>query len=236
MSETFIPEYGTTNKLPRGDSLFNCMMALVAAFVIIAGVWSNFKSAHHIPTIPKASSTVYIDIDGKGHCSGVYLGNNLVLTAAHCAGDKLTVETDLGFKAEAPTLWVNKDYDLMLISFDPHGGVASAHLACRKPIEGERVTASGNPRWARFLKTYGYVAGADRQVGDTNVLTPLDITMLPGMSGGPVFDAAGDIIGINDAVMVSPIQAGPFSAGVATGIAFMVPSYVACRLMGEGRS
>jgi hypothetical protein len=84
-----------------------------------------------------------------------------------------------------------------------------------------------------MIQAPGWVAGETRSWSDNPEVTPLIAPVLWGMSGGPVYDARGEIIGINDMVTLGPVYGGLAGRiGVsATGIGWMVPSYVACRLM-----
>jgi serine protease Do len=214
------------------------LLAAAVGFAMLGFNLLRDLPAPTAPVAPKSSSTVYIAIGDRGHCSGVYLGNNLVLTAAHCQGkdgEKLNVKTDKGLNSFAEKLWANEKRDFMLLkvsSFDDR--VQTAHLACRKPVEGEEVVASGNPYAQKWIKTYGHVAGPDRPIDD-QMETPLDITILPGMSGGPVFDKAGEVIGLNDALLPAPILGNtPFPSASVSGIGFMVPSYIVCELLSLG--
>jgi S1-C subfamily serine protease len=213
----------------------------VVAFALTLAVFLPFSKLPALfgdlgPT--KASSTVYIDIDGHGHGSGVYLGHGLVLTAAHVANadvKKLTVKTNKTGEYEAKLIWSIKSADVALIDIGENAdsSIAASPLACRKPVEGELVRSEGNPLGEKWLKTWGRVAGETGPRYDNDALTPLDMTILPGVSGGPVFDKDGYVIGLNDAVMLMPLLGSPFGGAQVTGIGYMVPSYVACRFMGR---
>jgi len=70
------------------------------------------------------------------------------------------------------------------------------------------------------------------QVLDKDAGTPLftaDITIFPGMSGGPVFDDRGAVVGFSDAVATVPTVGG----GGFLPISFIVPAASACLLLGR---
>lgn len=193
-------------------------------------------SAIHAPDKSLASSVVILE-SGPAHGSGVHLGNGLILTAQHVAKIKhLRVRTEHGATAPTRVLWSNDLYDLALLQIDAPLAplnLKSSRLSCALPKSGAEVTLAGNPLDLEFVSTYGRIAGPPRMWGDTLVI-PVSSTMIWGMSGGPAFNSNGDVVGINDMVMLGPVFAmGGAIAQSAEGIGFIVPSRVACILMGR---
>jgi S1-C subfamily serine protease len=182
-----------------------------------------------------ASPTVYVAIGDEGHGSGVYIGKGLVLTAGHVASndEPLKVVAN-GTNYAAKVLWVNKEHDLALLEIPTDAPIKAAKLACREPIVGERIFSEGSPLNVGYIRVPGWVAGTTR-LWNENTVTPLIAPVLWGMSGGPVYDEAGDILGINDMVTLGPVYGMGGQIGVsAEDIGWMVPSSVACHLMGRG--
>lgn len=59
-------------------------------------------------------------------------------------------------------------------------------------------------------------------------VVPVNGTMIPGMSGGPEFNASGEIAGINVGTMMMSNEMG---FGTFTGYGFIVPSSAICQLL-----
>lgn len=163
----------------------------------------------------------------NGHGSGVHVGHGYIITAAHVVLDKpARIKLDDGSVQEAETLWVNSDYDLALLK-TPETMHASA-LDCRVPGIGEVIRASGNPGLLEFVSSEGKIAGAERNLGKWKRALPTDMTIVMGMSGGPVFAQDGRVIGISVGVMVAALG-GMYPT--LTGFGFIVPSAALCDLM-----
>lgn len=96
---------------------------------------------------------------------------------------------------------------------------------------GEPVFAIGNPFSLEFTVTAGIVSGIDResQGGVSNRpvrgVIQTDAAVNPGNSGGPLFNAAGEVIGINTAVE------NPTGQRVFVGVGFAVSSNTALRFI-----
>ena len=166
------------------------------------------------------AETVIVRVaDGVG--SGVILGPNTVLTAAHVTDqDTATIETHDGQKVQAKVtfIWKQDDFAILRTVETLHEPVAT--LAIRAPCDGETVTAIGDALdMVPWFVSRGVVANTHVPAfGDkfSPDLVAADLTLVPGMSGGPVFNADGEVIGLSDAVM-------PFRLGI-TRVSFIVPS------------
>lgn len=201
-------------------------LSAVLALAFIAAVSLGVVPA---PEGKPAGSVVKI-IEGKSHGSGVHIGNGFVLTAAHVVGKSKTADLKLddGTTRKAEVLWTNKGYDIALIRTSS-AGMAASVLACRSPNDGETITARGNPTILEFVDSYGRVAGNAREVGPWGSVIITDITTVPGMSGGGVFDASGHLIAITVGVMSAPAGMFPSLSGFGTA----VPGSTICSLMGR---
>lgn len=175
-----------------------------------------------------AESVVKIWAD-RGHGSAVHIGNGYYLTAAHVVGDytEMNIKTGLGDEGSGVVLWSAKEYDVALIKSDDVMPEASS-LDCRNLEIGEAVSLKGNPLNLEFQTTWGRISGASVTVGPWKVAVPVDATLGAGMSGGPVFDAAGNLVGLNVGAMVQRMG----FAGSLVGISYIVPSAEICGLLG----
>lgn len=181
-----------------------------------------------------------IDQAGKeqtGTCSGVYIGNGVVITAKHCTdpeGNKLKSASVIfdngGTLVDAPSfdatvIWAADKADIAAFKISVNTNVKSAELACRDPKIGETIEVVGNPLGVDFVHTWGRVAGVVRTSPDgEEYLVPVDVAIASGNSGGPVYDAFGKVLGIADAVIQGQ---APFGPGVGH-VDLMVSSQAAC--------
>jgi serine protease Do len=135
--------------------------------------------------------------------SGIVLEEGKVLTNAHnVRGDKVTVTFADGRAAEGTVAGQDVDGDLAVISVDT-GGVPALPWADDAAAEiGTAVFALANPGGRGLRVTFGFVSGVERTfrgprgrriTGSLEHTAPL----LPGSSGGPVLNAAGQLLGIN---------------------------------------
>lgn len=198
----------------------------IIGFALAASYW--IASVATAKPAPKAGSVVKI-INGPGHGSGVHIGNGYILTAAHVTKGAESVEvlSDDGKTTKAEILWSSSAYDVTLLRADIKA--KASPLSCREPYEGEAIRASGNPYDQKFVSASGHVAGAASEYSPWKRVFVVGTTMVHGMSGGPTFDARGNVIGINVGVMV-------VSVGMASYVAsfgYIVPSSSICGLMGR---
>ncbi len=109
--------------------------------------------------------------------------------------------------------------DLALLKIDGHGsGFPWVKLAGNPPRVGDWVLAVGNPFGLGGTVTSGIVSARGRDIGAAGPddFIQIDAAVNRGNSGGPTFNLAGEVIGVNTAI-VSP-------SGGNVGIAFAIPS------------
>lgn len=195
------------------------LIGLLSLIVLIA-----FGVVSHMPRLP--GETVKIVLPA-GHGSGVHIGDGYVITAAHVVGVNATVSITLDDGSEQPetVLWSNKEYDVAFVRTE--ATMNSAHLSCRVPDQHELIYAEGSPLNMDFLRTNGRIAGFVREIGPWKSAVPVDMTIIMGMSGGPVFDSRRNVVGINIGVAVAPVG---FAVSI-TGIGVIVPGRTICDLL-----
>ncbi|MDR6939289.1 trypsin-like peptidase domain-containing protein [Arcanobacterium hippocoleae] len=167
-------------------------------------------------------------IDEKGHV----LTNDHVISGAKEVWIKLAD----GRLFEAKLDGTDPATDLAVISFkNPPADLTVAALGTSQDLQvGEAVAAIGNPLGLSSTMTSGIVSALDRPVQTINkdakdpnsarVVTnaiQLDAAVNPGNSGGPVFDAAGRVIGI--ASSIATVRATEHAPGGSIGLGFAIP-------------
>lgn len=143
-------------------------------------------------------------VNGWSHGSGIVIANGRILTNAHnIRGEEMTVAFADGRSARAKVLGADVDGDLAVLEADT-SGVAALNWAADEsaPAVGQPVFAVSNPGGRGLRVTFGLVSGTSRSFrgprgrrisGSLEHTAPL----LPGSSGGPVVNAAGELLGIN---------------------------------------
>src|SRR5258707_1050643 len=135
--------------------------------------------------------------------SGIVLAEGRVLTNAHnVRGDQVTVTFADGRTAEGSVAGRDVDGDLAVIDVDTGAAPALPWADGVSASIGTPVFALANPGGRGLRVTFGFVSGIDRSfrgprgrriTGSVEHTAPL----LPGSSGGPVVNAAGQLLGIN---------------------------------------
>ena len=136
----------------------------------------------------------------RGAGAGVLAGDGLVLTSHHVVarGRSFKVKLDDDASYEAHVLAYEPETDLALLEI-PANGRPSAVFSKREPCPGELVFAFGHPWGQRAVLTGGVlsaVTSARTRRGEIPVLRT-DARLAPGNSGGPLLNAAGEVIGLN---------------------------------------
>ena len=168
---------------------------------------------------------------GGGVGSGVVIaGDGLVLTNSHVVGGARRVRLSFagGGQAEARVLGDDPDTDLALLRTELPAGTPAAVLGDSKALKrGQLVVAIGNPLGFESTVTAGIVSALGRSLRATSGrliddVIQTDAALNPGNSGGPLVSTAGEVVGINTA-MISRAQ----------GICFAVASNTAVFVLGE---
>jgi S1-C subfamily serine protease len=173
-------------------------------------------------------------ISGRG--SGFIAdGNGRVVTNYHVVAGATRVTLQLldGTRVPARVVGTDRANDLTVLAAEiPAGERPAATLGDSDAVApGEPVIAIGSPFGFAHTITAGIVSGVDREFREPRERRPIpgliqtDAAINPGSSGGPLFNAAGEVIGINS-MGVSPGLGG-------VGVAFAVPVNAAKRLLAE---
>jgi S1-C subfamily serine protease len=146
-------------------------------------------------------SVVVIHADNKLG-AGVFIDQNHILTAEHVidAVNSVTVTTLAGNTYAANVVAVDKDKDLALLGVKANGEkIRPIPFAAAYTI-GQTAIAIGHPDGLNYSVSKGIISNADRKLDSSGAkLIQIDTAISPGNSGGPLVDAAGNLIGIVDA-------------------------------------
>ncbi len=143
--------------------------------------------------------------------SGTIVTNNHVIEDA----DQITVKLNNGEEHDAEIIGRDPNTDLALIKLKSEGNFPAVPLGNSEALRvGEWVIAIGSPFGLEHTVTAGIVSAKGRVIGsgpyDDFIQT--DASINPGNSGGPLLNMAGEVIGINTAIIAG-----------GNGIGFAVP-------------
>jgi serine protease Do len=128
------------------------------------------------------------------------------------------VKTDDGTEYTAKVVGTDKKTDLALIKVDAKKDFAFVKFGDEQARVGDWVVAVGNPFGLGGTVTAGIVSARGRDIGagPYDDYIQIDAPINKGNSGGPAFNANGEVIGVNTAIY-SP-------SGGSVGIGFDIPA------------
>ena len=147
--------------------------------------------------------------------SGIVITNNHVIEGAN---DITVILTD-GTKLKAEVVGKDAKVDVAVLKVKPEHVLKSVPFGdSDKARVGDAVMAVGNPFGLGGTVTAGIVSARNRNIdsGPYDNYIQTDASINKGNSGGPLFDMAGEVIGINTAIL-SP-------SGGSIGIGFATPA------------
>ena len=153
----------------------------------------------------------------QGAGSGVIISEDgYILTNNHVVEDASEVHVTLsdGRELEAKVVGLDPKTDLAVLKVDDGDHLPAARMGDSEALRvGDQVLAVGNPFGLGHTVTSGIVSAKDRVIGagpyDDFIQT--DASINPGNSGGPLFNMAGEVVGINTAII-------PYGQGIGFAI------------------
>ncbi|SDC42969.1 S1C family serine protease [Actinokineospora iranica] len=192
-------------------------VSAIAAKVLPSVVQVNVRTA----TAEGVGSGVVLSSDGR------ILTNNHVVQGAR----EIQIVFSDGKTAAAEVVGTDASTDLAVVRAEGVQGLTPAELGDSSQVRvGDEVIAVGSPAGLQGTVTTGIVSALDRDVtipsgrgsrGVSYQAIQTDASINQGNSGGPLFDTAGRVIGVNSAIY-SPVSSPDGAAG-SVGIGFSIP-------------
>jgi len=205
-------------------SLAPLVRSVAPVVVGIAVTEQGAPAPDTVPVIPGDSGGQHRAIPPVSQAAGsgfIIASNGMIVTNDHVIAGASRIVVTLNDGAQYPARVVGADdlTDIAVIKITSSQSLPVAHWANSNRAQvGDWVLAAGNPFALGNSFTLGIISAEGRDIGDGpfDHFLQLDAAINPGNSGGPAFDMAGDVIGINSAI-VSP-------SGGSVGIGFAIPS------------
>ncbi len=172
----------------------------------------------------------------QGQGSGFFISSDGYIVTNHHVVDgaiKVEIVSEDGEILEAKIIGTDPGADLALLKVESSKPFPFVPLGRSEVKPGDWVIAIGNPFGLGGTVTAGIVSarGRDIGLGAYDNFVQIDAPVNKGNSGGPAFNQAGEVIGVNTAIF-SP-------SGGSAGIAFAIPAKtvenVVSQLKAKGR-
>lgn len=170
----------------------------------------------------------------KGHGTGFHIGNGYVISAAHVVAPNgaalpmRAIDSDKRVR-NLSMLWATKVYDIALLKIDNWQSMRAIDLDCDTAPVGRSISAHGYPESYGRQTMNGFVSSIPQTVTVWKTVIGMDLTILPGMSGGPVLAEDNRAIGVT----VSSHSIPSMISVTPTGLSFAVPISTVCQLLGR---
>ena len=166
----------------------------------------------------------------RGTGSGfIVKADGVVLTNAHVVADASEVTVKLKDKREfkAKVVGIDKLSDVAVLKIEAKDLPTVKIGDPKNSRVGEWVVAIGSPFGFENTVTAGIVSAKSRSLPDEGYVPFLqtDVAINPGNSGGPLFNLAGEVIGINSQIYSR--------SGGYQGLSFAIPIDVAMKVEGQ---
>ena len=163
----------------------------------------------------------------QGQGSGfIITSDGTILTNAHVVADasELTVKLSDRREFKGKVLGVDRRADIAVVKIDA-SGLPTVKLGDPSKLKvGEWVAAIGSPFGLENTVTAGIVSAKSRSLPDEGYVPFIqtDVAINPGNSGGPLFNMAGEVVGINSQIYSR--------TGGYMGLSFSIPIDVAVKI------
>ncbi|WP_423460616.1 DegQ family serine endoprotease [Ottowia sp. VDI28] len=175
--------------------------------------------------MPGQQGSQQVPVRGQG--SGFIISpDGLIMTNAHVVRGAKDVTVKLTDRREfkAKVLGADPKTDIAVLKIDARG-LPTVPLGSSKNLQpGEWVLAIGSPFGFENSVTAGVVSAKGRSLPDDSAVPFIqtDVAVNPGNSGGPLFNSAGEVVGINSQIYSR--------SGGYQGLSFSIPIELAVRV------
>jgi len=184
------------------------LFGLTFLLTLVSPAWGEEFGGHSYEMAKAATVEILVNghLDGSGWIADP---QGLVLTAGHVIkspGQKLEISSSSLGRKEAKVVAVDLGHDLALLSIEPRKeGYPALKLAEKCPSPGTMVFAIGAPLYRHGVLMPGRIASAETAfeyyADRFNEVTLISAMAPGGMSGGPWLNMAGEVVGVQSAVM-----------------------------------
>jgi serine protease Do len=167
---------------------------------------------------------------GMAQGSGFFISSDgYIVTNNHVVdhATDVTITTSEGKTIPARVVGTDPKTDLALLKVKEGSDYPYVSFSSQTPRVGDWVIAVGNPFGLGGTVTAGIVSARGRDIGDGpyDDFLQIDAPVNHGNSGGPTFNAQGEVVGVNTAIF-SP-------SGGSVGIGFAITSDVAKNVIAQ---
>jgi len=195
------------------------------------GPFGEFFRRFGIPVPPQGGEqgggAPFVPQPMQGVGSGFIISaDGLILTNAHVVDGADEVRVKLSDKREfdAKVLGADARTDVAVLKIEATGLPAVKIGDPSKTRVGEWVAAIGSPFGLEHTVTAGIISAKSRNLPDERLVPFIqtDVAVNPGNSGGPLFNLAGEVVGINSMIYSR--------TGGYMGVSFAIPIDVAMKV------
>ncbi len=187
-----------------------------------------------------APAVAHLEVEGasgrRGSGSGfAFTPDGLILTNSHVVHGARRIRATFadGLARDADLIGADADTDVAVIRI----GAANLHAvtlgSSRNLRAGQLAIAIGNPFGFAHTVTAGVISALGRSLRGENGrliddVLQTDAALNPGNSGGPLVDSAGQVIGVNTAII-------PMAQGISFATAIDTVRWVVLQLLRDGK-
>jgi serine protease Do len=213
------PHSVAAERIPHFAGFADLVRAVKPGVIAVLARTTETDFASRGPGSPEGQRSRFSLSQGSGF---FITDDGYAVTSNHVVKGSMSVEihTDDGEIYKARVIGTDAASDLAVIKVDARRNFLPVKFAEQPPQVGDWIIAVGNPFGLGGTVTAGIVSARGRDVERESEsyqdLLQIDAPINKGNSGGPTFDIAGNVVGVNT-IILSP-------TGGSVGIAFAIAS------------